>query len=151
MDSWTPCILGKVWFTTPRCSPIDICPTWERENEEKLTIKTSQAASCSQQQSTVNFSSFSLSHVRKLSMGLHLGVVNRTFPKILGVQESKTFFLKKAQLSGFSPFSRPSKFLQMLCRAHVLSGVHDMYCYTPNKTNQCRGSTCQRVLGLVNI
>ena len=43
IDSCTPWILGKLWFMTLRCSPIDKCSTWERENEEKLTLNTSQA------------------------------------------------------------------------------------------------------------
>ena len=43
LDSWTPRILGNVLFTIPRCSPIDNCLTWGRENEEKLTLNTSQA------------------------------------------------------------------------------------------------------------
>ena len=36
MDSGTPCMLKKLSFIILRCTPIEICLTWERENGEKL-------------------------------------------------------------------------------------------------------------------
>ena len=36
MDSGTPCMLKKLLFIILRCTPIEICLTWERENGEKL-------------------------------------------------------------------------------------------------------------------
>ena len=53
-------------------------------------------------------------------------------------------FEKEVKMSIFSTLFTPLTFLQMLCHAHEGSGVHDMHCYTPNKTNWCGGSACQR-------
>ena len=86
LDSWTPRILGNVLFTIPRCSPIDNCPTWEGENEEKLTLNTSQAEPVAANSTAYSQFCFILPF---LCQAVINGTASRgCFPKIHGVQES---------------------------------------------------------------
>ena len=145
MDSWTPWILGKVLFMTPKRSSIDNCLPWKKENEEKMTLNTSQAEQAAA--NSIAYGQFLLILTLScldVSMELHLGIMNKIFPKICSVLESKR------PMSKLSPFSS-SKFLQQLCHTHVGSGVNGMRCYRPNKTQVCGDSPCQRTSGLVNI
>ena len=144
----------KPWFMTPACSPIDNCLTWDRENEEKLTV--SCVIDCNWL--CLNGVGCQFLFILPLScMAVISGtapggrdVVNQSFPVIHGVQVSINP-LKKAKISKFSPLFAPLPFLQRLCHTHGWPGVYGMPCYTPNKTWVCGDSPCQRALGLVNI
>ena len=82
LDSWTPWFFVKVWFTTPRCSPIANCLTWERENEEKLTLNISQAEPVAADSTAYNQFLFILTLSRD-QLGCTWGSWIKVFPKFM--------------------------------------------------------------------
>ena len=117
---------------TPRCSPIDNCLTWEREKEEILTLHSSQPEPVAGNSTTyVNFDSFSLSHVRQLSMDCTWRSWIQVFPKFM-VLKSSSKLSKTSKCKYFHLFLLLYYFFN--CYAILMWGQEYMTCLVIHQT-----------------